>query len=134
MTVELTREQLQATTESLRPLDSEIPTHQDTEYELDQSESLTFLYNLLYDQESYLTKADILSILNSLKMREETLPFSFSQQTLNKKNIDIQGVRWTNDLREKFNADRRRIGSVNWFHNVPNSFESAYNVCCYLCA
>lgn len=127
MTVELTREQLMASSETLRSPVTQVHSHQDTEYELDQSESLTFLYNLLYDEQSCLTKADILNILNSLKMREETLPFSITSS--DGKLTDIQGVRWTNDLRDKFYADRRRIGSMNWFHNIPGSFQLAQDVC-----
>ncbi|RLV95384.1 hypothetical protein JA1_000912 [Spathaspora sp. JA1] len=91
------------------------------EYELTQSESLTFLYNLLYDDNSQLSKSDILIILNSLKIREEKLPFSFDSSNFS----DIQGVRWPQGLKQKFNNDRRRVGKDNWFHNIPNSRENA---------
>lgn len=99
--------------------------NQDTEYELDQSESLTFLYNLLYDNNSILTKTDILNILNSLKLREENLPFSITASD----SKDIQGIRWPQGLRNKFYQDRKRIGFSNWFHNIPQSFDLANKVC-----
>ncbi|EGW34103.1 mitotic spindle checkpoint protein BUB3, WD repeat superfamily [Spathaspora passalidarum NRRL Y-27907] len=91
------------------------------EYELTQSESLTFLYNLLYDDNSQLSKSDILIILNSLKIREDKLPFSFESSDRG----DIQGVKWPHGLKQKFNNDRRRVGKDNWFHNIPNSRENA---------
>ncbi|ABN64469.2 Mitotic spindle checkpoint protein BUB3, WD repeat superfamily [Scheffersomyces stipitis CBS 6054] len=91
------------------------------EFELNQSESLTFLYNLLYDENSHLSKADILSILNSLKIREDNLPFSI--QSLVK--TDSQGVSWPRGLRNKFYMDRVRVGKDNWFHNIPGSREEA---------
>lgn len=94
------------------------------EYELNQSESLTFLYNLLYDDDSQLSKADILGVLNSLKYREDNLPFAI--EDLNK--TDSQGVMWSPELRRKFYMDRIRMGANNWFHNIPNSREKALNV------
>lgn len=94
------------------------------EFELNQSESLTFLYNLLYDENSHLSKADILSILNSLKIREDNLPFSI--QSLVK--TDSQGVSWPRGLRNKFYMDRVRVGKDNWFHNIPGSREEAIKV------
>lgn len=130
MTVELSQESLAVATENLAdfPLSlshGSVTFREETEYELDQSESLTFLYNLLYDDECRLSKSDILEILNCLKSREETLLFSFGG--LN--NKDTQGVRWPSELKSKFYSDRYRIGSRNWFHNIPGSFEQANQVC-----
>lgn len=129
MAVELTQEQFELTTETIQGPDSTFGEHvshqhHDTEYELDQSESLTFLYNLLYDDQSTLSKSDILKVLNSLKQRESKLPFSFNEES-----DDIQGVTWPHGLRDKFYSDRRRIGSNNWFHNIPGSFDRAFDVC-----
>ncbi|EER35966.1 predicted protein [Candida tropicalis MYA-3404] len=95
------------------------------EYELSQSESLTFLYNLLFDDDSNLSKADILKILNSLKLREDNLPFTISNDT----SSDIQGIKWPRKLHEKFCKDRLRVGQDNWFHNMQNSREDAMEVC-----
>lgn len=95
------------------------------EYELNQSESLTFLYNLLYDDQSNLSKADILSILNSLKRRENRLPFSINHQS----DSDMQGVKWPEGLKEKFDEERLRMGNKNWFHNISGSREEALKVC-----
>lgn len=95
------------------------------EYELIQSESLTFLYNLLYDDRSSLSKADILSILNSLKERENNLPFSFDSV---KGHLNVQGVRLAPSLRRKFYYERCRIGYNSWFRNMPNSREDARKV------
>ncbi|KAG7661621.1 uncharacterized protein J8A68_004890 [[Candida] subhashii] len=91
------------------------------EYELNQSESLTFLYNLLYDNASQLSKSDILVILNALKVREDSLPFSIDTLEYN----DVQGVRWPRELRRKFYNDRLRVGKDNYFHNIPDSREKA---------
>ncbi|KAK6456839.1 mitotic spindle checkpoint protein BUB3, WD repeat superfamily [Scheffersomyces xylosifermentans] len=91
------------------------------EFELNQSESLTFLYNLLYDDNSMLTKADILSILNALKIREDSLPFTIDSIL----RSDIQGVNWPPGLKKKFYSDRFRVGKDNWFHNIPGSRENA---------
>ncbi|KAM9922258.1 hypothetical protein OXX80_007437 [Metschnikowia pulcherrima] len=60
-------------------------------YELNSSESLTFLYNLLYDDESTLTKTDILNILSSLKEREGKLPFALTEM---QPHMNVQGVSW----------------------------------------
>lgn len=95
------------------------------EYELNQSESLTFLYNLLYDNASQLSKSDILVILNALKVREDSLPFSIDTLEYN----DVQGVRWPRELRRKFYNDRLRVGKDNYFHNIPDSREKALKVC-----
>lgn len=95
------------------------------EYELNQSESLTFLYNLLYDNDSNLSKADILKILNSLKQREVNLPFTINHDISN----DVQGIKWPRKLHDKFYKDRLRVGKDNWFHNIPNSREDAIKVC-----
>mmetsp|Transcript_4540 Transcript_4540/g.5387 ORF Transcript_4540/g.5387 Transcript_4540/m.5387 type:complete len:531 (+) Transcript_4540:713-2305(+) len=96
--------------------------HQESshEYELNQSESLSFLYNLLYDENSALKKSEILSILNSLKLREDNLPFSIQNLT----ETDCQGVAWPSGLREKISIDRARIGNINWFYNIPKSREA----------
>lgn len=101
------------------------PQESSHEYELSQSESLSFLYNLLYDENSALKKSEILSILNSLKLREDNLPFSI--QNLNE--TDCQGVIWPSDLREKIAIDRARIGEMNWFYNISKSRESIRDVC-----
>lgn len=98
------------------------------EYEMNQSESLTFLFNLLYDDDSHLSKSDVLKILNSLKRREEDLCFSVSSLNRN----DLQGVLWPRGLKEKFKQDRIRIGRNNWFQNIPGSIEEAARVSiCY---
>lgn len=94
------------------------------EYELSQSESLSFLYNLLYDGNSVLSKSDILSILNCLKMREDVLPFAVADLGM----LDFQGVKWPLNLKEKFRQDRSRIGELGWFCNIPNSREIVRNV------
>lgn len=94
------------------------------EYELNQSESLSFLYNLLYDENSVLSKSDILSILNCLKMREDVLPFAIADLGM----LDFQGVKWPLNLKEKFRLDRSRIGKLGWFCNIPNSREIVRNV------
>lgn len=130
MAVELSHESLAIATENIVEdtaslTQGHINYREDTEYELDQSESLTFLYNLLYDDECRLSKSDILEILNCLKSREETLPFSFNRLI----NKDTQGVNWPSELKAKFYADRYRIGSRNWFHNIPKSFDRANRVC-----
>ncbi|KAL6450133.1 hypothetical protein SBY92_002075 [Candida maltosa Xu316] len=91
------------------------------EYELSQSESLTFLHNLLFDDSSNLSKGDILKILNALKIREDNLPFSIKSDT----TTDTQGIRWPRRLREKFYSDRSRVGKDNWFHSIPGSRERA---------
>lgn len=119
MAVELSQEQINFTETRLSGDRTQV-THEDTEYELDQSESLTFLYNLLYDDNSILSRTDILSILNSLKIREERLPFAYDDRS-----FDIQGVRWPPELRTKFFYDRQRIGSKNWFYNVNGSIDKA---------
>lgn len=97
-----------------------------SEYESSKSESLTFLYNLLYDENSSLTKADILNILNSLKERENTLPFAFTTQ---KQHLNVQGVNLPSSLRRRFYEDRTRIGNLSWFQNVPQLRADAIKVC-----
>lgn len=91
-------------------------------YELNQSESLTFLYNLLYDEQSTLTKADILNILSSLKEREGNLPFALTQTD---PYTNIQGISWGPSLRRKFYQERARVAQSSWFTNVPRSREQA---------
>jgi len=105
--------------------------HQESshEYELNQSESLSFLYNLLYDENSALKKSEILSILNSLKLREDNLPFSIQNLT----ETDCQGVAWPSGLREKISIDRARIGNINWFYNIPKSREAIKDVSVFKC-
>lgn len=133
MAVELTQEQVSVTSNRIsdgtfsqiaysRAGESINTSH---EYELSQSESLTFLYNLLYDDKSLLSKTDILSILNSLKERENSLPFSF---TALDGHMNVQGVRLAPSLRRKFYLERSRIGNFSWFNNVSNSREHALNV------
>lgn len=130
MAVELTLEQLTATstrladpTSPLQPTTDAVNTSH--EYELHQSESLTFLYNLLYDDKSTLTKTDILSILNSLKERENNLLFTFT--ALNG-DLNVQGVNLSMGLRRKFYQERARMGNLSWFRNVASSRESALKV------
>ena len=100
------------------------------EYELNQSESLNFLYNLLYDEESTLSRADILSILNAFQQRESSLPFSFENTVPEKPDAsqlstDIQGIKWPPGLRRSFLINRSRIGhnymapNCGWFFNIP---------------
>lgn len=133
MAVELTLEQVSVTSNRLADENLSQNTYTQIsdvintshEYELNQSESLTFLYNLLYDDKSLLSKTDILSILNSLKERENNLPFSFTALDGQK---NVQGVRLAPSLRRKFYLERSRIGSFSWFNNVPNSREKALNV------
>ncbi|ODV80115.1 mitotic spindle checkpoint protein BUB3, WD repeat superfamily [Suhomyces tanzawaensis NRRL Y-17324] len=132
MAVQLTQEELELTTNSIlnpnfrfspseyrsNPSQSQsTPIEASHEYELNQSESLTVLYNLLYDDSSYLSKTDILSILNSLKNREDDLPFAITSLA----ESDLQGVKWPPGLKEKFYMDRSRVGNHNWFHNIPGS-------------
>jgi len=114
MAVPLTQEQVATTT-----------NHLIYEYEVNESESLTFLYNLLYDKDSSLSQSDILAILNSLKLREDRLPFSIN--SIGK--TDVQGVRWTDDLLRKFRQERCRVGQENWFYNIEGSRERALKVC-----
>lgn len=146
MAIELTQEQLRITSNSLRNEDSNAgdysrhmesriieeellgvrerlfgPSH---EYELNKSESLTFLYNLLYDENSILSKSDILGVLNSLKLREDNLEFAITSL----RNSDIQGVKWPIGLKEKFKQDRLRLGMNSWFHNISGSRERARRV------
>lgn len=133
MAVELTLEQLSSAAGRLSDPDyTETIQNPETdtfntshEYELHLSESLTFLYNLLYDDKSALTKTDILSILNSLKERENNLRFSITSQ---KSHTNVQGVQLSPSLRRKFYQDRARIGNFSWFRNVSYSRESAINV------
>ncbi|QBM87341.1 hypothetical protein METSCH_B05430 [Metschnikowia aff. pulcherrima] len=94
-------------------------------YELNLSESLTFLYNLLYDDESTLTKTDILNILSSLKEREGKLPFALTEM---QPHMNVQGVSWGPSLRRKFYQERARVARSSWFTNVPNSREKAMKV------
>lgn len=116
-------------TENVMTLNSSTLATFNHDYELNQSESLTFLHNLLYDEKSQLTKGDILLILNSLKERERNLPFSFSSQT----SADNQGLRWPHGLRQKFIAERRRMGQLKYFHDLPRSRELAAQVCWHDC-
>lgn len=133
MAVELSLEQISVTANRLVDSDSSHllePTATETintshEYELNNSESLTFLYNLLYDDCSSLTKSDILSILNSLKERENKLPFSI---TTMQDFTNVQGVRLPPSLSHKFYKERSRIGNLSWFRNIPNSREQALKV------
>lgn len=97
------------------------PTLSHHEYELHQSESLTFLYNLLYDPQSQLSRLDILSILNSLKNREDKMLC----MVVSLDRTDLQGVRWPMGLKDKFYADRLRVGQQQWFYNVPLSRQNA---------
>lgn len=90
--------------------------HPEDRYELGESESLTFLYNLLYDEESVLSKADILRVLTSLKSREDNMEFSVKLL----ENCDVQGIQWPAELRDKFIMDRDRVGMNSWFHSVEN--------------
>lgn len=133
MAVELTLEQLAVTSsrlsenEASRVINASVADTINTshEYELNNSESLTFLYNLLYDDNSSLTKSDILSILNSLKERENNLPFSLTER---KEYTNVQGVRLPPSLSRKFYLERSRIGNLSWFRNIPDSREHALNV------
>ncbi|KAK6204768.1 mitotic spindle checkpoint protein BUB3, WD repeat superfamily [Scheffersomyces amazonensis] len=108
-------------------LDDDTAALQVHHFELSSSESLNFLYNLLYDDQSCLSKSDILRILNSIKTRENDLPFSISNSTLTNKRTDLQGIYWPRDLRKRFFMDRSRIGKDNWFHNIPDSRYLATN-------
>lgn len=105
-----------------------MPDTSSHEYELNQSESLSFLYNLLYDDSSELSKADILGILNCLKLRKDNSSFSVDRSL----DTDNQGVSWPTGLREKFCRERERIGNRNWFHNIPNSREMMKEVCFFI--
>lgn len=100
------------------------------EYELNKSDSLTFLQNLLYDDHSSLSKSDILNILNSLKRRESNLPFSVTPNSnFRNKRIDIQGIHWPHGLLLKFQSDRKRVGNQYWFYNVNGSRQASLKVC-----
>ncbi|KAK6465699.1 mitotic spindle checkpoint protein BUB3, WD repeat superfamily [Scheffersomyces coipomensis] len=133
------QDEVAATTEN-RPTDlTQISSQQlHHEFELSQSESLNFLYNLLYDDQSYLSKSDILRILNSIKTRENHLPFSIDasdydhpQSSHNSTSTyfktDLQGIHWPKDLRRRFFMDRSRVGKDNWFYNIPDSKSKAIN-------
>lgn len=135
MEVELTQEQVSVASERLSGFSQIAYSRGEVintshEYELSQSELLTFLYNLLYDDKSLLSKTDILSILNSLKERENSLPFSFTDLH---GHMNVQGVRLAPSLRRKFYLERSRIGNFSWFNNVTNSRELALNVCFETC-
>lgn len=95
------------------------------EYELSQSDSLPFLFNLLYDDQSALSKSDILEMLSSYEYREKNLPFSYSK--LDSKT-SVQGLFLASSLRQKFYRDRLRIGQFSWFRNIPGSREAALAV------
>lgn len=95
------------------------------EYELSQSDSLTFLYNLLYDDQSSLSKTDILTILNSFENREKNLPFSFKNL---KEATSIQGLFLPPSLKQKFCQERFRVGQSAWFRNVPGSRDAVISV------
>lgn len=130
MTVELSQGESTVTSERisnenflLSDLGDQVNTSH--EYELNLLESLSFLYNLLYDDESTLTNADILSILESLKRREADLPFTFENP---RGHYNIQGVRMAPNLRLKFYYERSRIGHALWFTNRPTSRDEALKV------
>ncbi|KAM3122220.1 hypothetical protein ACQ2H7_004584 [Candidozyma auris] len=130
MTVELSQEQISMTSEGLGESDAiyedfSTATNTSHEYELNSSESLTFLYNLLYDDKSTLTKADILSILNSLKERENELSFTFNDLW---GYMNVQGVWMPPSLRRKFYTERSRVGRNSWFRNMPSSRQDAIEV------
>lgn len=95
------------------------------EYELSQSHSLTFLYNLLYDPQSLLSKTEILTILNSFEHREKNLPFSFKDL---KDSTTIQGLLLPAGLKQKFCLERFRVGLPAWFRNIPGSRHAALTV------
>lgn len=130
MTVELSQGQSAVTADRIidedylqRNIGDQVNTSH--EYELNLLESLSFLYNLLYDDNSTLTKADILSILNSLKEREADLPFTFEDPG---GHYNIQGIRMAPSLRRKFYYERSRVGHHLWFTNKPTSREEALKV------
>lgn len=133
MAVEISLEQMAGTPEALGSSDFtgvfSGPTasivNPSNVYELSQSESLTFLYNLLYDDESLLTKTDILVMLSSLKDRETSLPFAYTEPS---PHLNVQGVAWGARLRQKFYEDRARVAGFSWFTNVPHSREQALQV------
>lgn len=95
------------------------------EYELTQSDSLPFLFSLLYDEQSILSKADVLEILNCYERREKTLPFSYNKL---KQSTSVQGLFLAPSLRRKFYMDRLRVGQYSWFRNVPGSRKAALAV------
>lgn len=99
--------------------------HHIYEYEVNESESLAFLYNLLYDKQSCLSQADILDILNNFKNREDCLPFAITSVSHN----DLQGVHWNRDLFHKFKLERSRIGKNNWYFDFEGSREKSLKVC-----
>lgn len=73
-------------------------------YEVDELESLTFLFNLLYDDESALSHADILDILNGFKVREEKLPWSIESEPI---DSDSGGSHvGGGDVRDSNNSDQ----------------------------
>lgn len=130
MTVELSQEQISMTSEGLGESDAIYEdfltaTNTSHEYELNLLESLTFLYNLLYDDKSTLTKADIVSILNSLKERENELSFTFNDLW---GYMNVQGVWMPPSLRRKFYTERSRVGRNLWFRNMPSSRQDAIEV------
>lgn len=95
------------------------------EYELNMSESLSFLYNLLWEDESELSKSEILEILHVLEDRERSLPFSFACFG----EGDDQGITWPPSLKAKFYRDREKIGGLNWCHNIVHSRDVVRKVC-----
>ncbi|GEQ71877.1 hypothetical protein JCM33374_g5563 [Metschnikowia sp. JCM 33374] len=130
MAVEISSEQMATTSAEIRSSDfsglisatGPSTVNPSNVYELNQSESLTFLYNLLYDEESSLTHTDILNILSSLKEREGKLPFSLTSVS---PHMNVQGVSWGPSLRRRFYQERARVADFSWFTNVPDSREQA---------
>lgn len=105
-----------------------VSTH---EYELNQSDSVDFCYNLIRDASSNLSNTEIVDIFASLQERESNLPFSFNDLD----GTDIQGLKWPSEkVKHKFELDRMRIGNLigeygkGWFCNIPNSRERVRKV------
>lgn len=89
-------------------------------YELNQSDSIDFCFNLMSDPHAHLSQTDIMDIFSSLQRRERDLPFLVSELGA----TDAQGVRWPaqRELRRKFDLDRARVGrsATGWFRSVPS--------------
>lgn len=89
-------------------------------YELNQSDSIDFCFNLMSDPHAHLSQTDIMDIFNSLQRRERDLPFLVNELG----PTDAQGVRWPpqRELRRKFDLDRARVGrsATGWFRSLPS--------------
>lgn len=106
---------------------STTPNHSTHEYELNQSDSIDFCFNLMSDPLSNLSQTDIMDIFNVFHKRQTDLQFSVNDNKL----TDIQGLKLSKELRRKLDLDRVRIGNRSkrgWFHNLSSSREKVRKV------